>query len=367
MVRCCQEAFQFVIAIASCSVLEPQYLGWDLSVKVWDKTRAVPSYKADMKRFSSAHAVPWVITAFDKRKQAPPSVAVAESTCESEDGNSTSIMYRKRRYVMVRCLTFQDTKRLWGRATIAMEVVSLKDWRNKNEDVRPLWWLKQCADLVSDSQGHLYVMKQSWQRLPGLDNGTVSLANSSHTSDFTGGVDRSLETIRQELRSIPFEAFLLRRAQLDSRLKVAGFVWEDGRKVETGNYIRRGISTNPKRERITKSMPGSRLPSRVGSGANTPSQPQATASAPKQLIRSKSMLLKSQTGAKTQSWNRSLHNLSATRQETSHAALVSRTLVRMVLNIPGYTIQHCANMTEFLRGFQGAIEGEIACKPNNIS
>jgi len=79
-------------------------------------------------------------------------------------------------------------------------------------------------------------MKQSWQRLLGLDNGTFSLANSSHTSDSTGGVDRSLETIRQELRSIPFEAFILRRAQLDSRLKVAGFVWEDGRKVETGNY-----------------------------------------------------------------------------------------------------------------------------------
>ena len=114
-----------------------------------------------------------------------------------------------------------------------------KDWKNRNEHVRPLWWLKQCADLVSDSQAHLYVMKQSWQRLPGLDNGTVSLANSSHTSHSTCSVDRSLETIRQELESIPFELFILHRAQLDSRLKVAGFVWEDGRKVETGNYIRK--------------------------------------------------------------------------------------------------------------------------------
>ena len=86
------------------------------------------------------------------------SVAIAGSTCESQDGNTTSTTYEKQRYVMVRCLTCQDTKRLWGRATIVMEVVSLKDWRNKNEDVRPLWWLKQCADLVSDSQGHLYVI-----------------------------------------------------------------------------------------------------------------------------------------------------------------------------------------------------------------
>ena len=28
---------------------------------------------------------------------------------------------------------------------------------------------------------------------------------------------------------------------------------------------------------------------------------------------------------------------------------------------------HCANMTEFLHGFQGKIEGGIACKQNNIS
>ena len=139
VVRCCQEAFQFVIAIASCSVLEPQYLGWDLSVKVWDKTRAVPSYKADMKRFSSADAVPWMITTFDKRKQALPSVAIAGSTCESQDSNTTSTIYKKQCYVMVCCLTCQDTKWLWGRATIVMEVISLKDWRNKNEDVRPLW------------------------------------------------------------------------------------------------------------------------------------------------------------------------------------------------------------------------------------
>ena len=241
-----------------------------------------------------------------------------------------------------------------------MEVVSLKDWRNKNEDVRPLWWLKQCADLVSDSQGHLYVMKQSWQRLPGLDNGTVSLANSSHTSDSTS--NRSLKTIRQELGSIPFEAFILRRAQLDSRLKMAGFVWEDGRKVETENYIRRGIATNPKRPRKSKSMPGLGHASQAGSGAHISSmlfksQTGATVQIPSS----------SQTGAKTEDWKRLLLNLSIARQETSHAALVSRTLVRMVLNIPGSTIQYCANMTEFLRGFQGAIEGEITCKKNNIS
>ena len=223
-------------------------------------------------------------------------------------------------------------------------------------------------------------MKQSWQRLPGLDNGTVSLANSSHTSDSTSSVDadHSPETIRQELESIPFEAFILRRAKLDSRLEAAGFVWEDGRKVETETYIRKGVVTNPKRERKSNSMPGSHQASRAGSRANTPSRPQTTASASKQPMRSKSMPFKSQTGTeaknpssqtgtKAKNWKRSSHNSSGTRQGTSHAAFVSRTLVRMVLNIPGYTIQHCANMTEFLRGFQGAIEGEIACKKTTLA
>jgi len=138
VMRCCQEPCFFVAAIASCSALEPRHLGWDSSVRVWDKTHPVPSYKANMKRFSSVHAVPWVITAFDESKQAPPPMAPAGSTCESQNGNTTSATYQERRYVMVRCLTFQDTKRLWGRATIAMEVVSLEDWQNKNEKVRPL-------------------------------------------------------------------------------------------------------------------------------------------------------------------------------------------------------------------------------------
>jgi len=41
---------------------------------------------------------------------------------------------------MIQCLTLQDAKWLWERATIVMEVVSLEDWKNKNEKVRSLWW-----------------------------------------------------------------------------------------------------------------------------------------------------------------------------------------------------------------------------------
>jgi len=74
-----------------------------------------------------------------------------------------------------------------------------------------------------------------------------------------------------------------------------------------------------------------------------------------------------QTSAKTEDWKQLLLNLSIARQQTSHAALVSCTLVQIVLNIPRYTIQHCANMTEFLHRFQGAIEGEIACRKTTLA
>jgi len=117
----------------------------------------------------------------------------------------------------------------------------------------------------------------------------------------------------------------------------------------------------------------------AGSGAHILSLPQTTASALKQLIRAKLMLFKSQTsaivkiplstqtGTKTEDWKLLLLNLSITRQEISYTALVSHTLVQMVLNIPRYIIQHCANMTEFLCGFQGAIEDEIACRKTTLA
>jgi hypothetical protein len=39
------------------------------------------------------------------------------------------------RYVAVRSLTIRDAKRLWGRGTVVLEVISLEDWKNKNEEV----------------------------------------------------------------------------------------------------------------------------------------------------------------------------------------------------------------------------------------
>ena len=124
---CSQEPLLFIAALASCSTLIPEQLGWDPSIEVWDGDRVVPSYRAEMQQFASTYHVPWVISAFSGMHSAPS---------ESQRAN----IDQRQRYVMIQCLTLQDAKRLWGRATIVMEVVSLEDWKNKNEKVRSWWW-----------------------------------------------------------------------------------------------------------------------------------------------------------------------------------------------------------------------------------
>jgi len=45
---CFQEPLLFIATLASCSVLTPEQLGWDPSIKVWDGNHVVPSYRAEM-------------------------------------------------------------------------------------------------------------------------------------------------------------------------------------------------------------------------------------------------------------------------------------------------------------------------------
>ena len=173
-------------------------------------------------------------------------------------------------------------------------------------------------------------MKQSWQRLPGLDGDALALVNSSLEPD--EGVGRN-QPFEQELQSIPFEEFILRRANLDSRLEVAGFVQVEGRNVETLTYIRKGINAN------SESKPGpesERIPKLKHTGD--------------QKSRSNSL----------KTWRRD-----PTR--TRAPAAISRTLARIVLRIPGPKVIECANMTEFLNGFRGALEGEFSPTRNYAS
>ena len=101
------------------------------------------------------------------------------------------------------------------------------------------------------SQAHIYVMKQLWQRLPGLDSDALALMNS--LLEPNEGVGRN-QPFEQELQFIPFEEFILCCANLDSHLEVARFVQVEGRNMKTLTYIQKGIKMNsePEPERIPK-------------------------------------------------------------------------------------------------------------------
>ena len=177
-------------------------------------------------------------------------------------------------------------------------------------------------------------MKQSWQRLPGLDGDALALVNSSLEPD--KGVCRN-QLFEQELQSIPFEEFILRRANLDSCLEVAGFVQVEGRNVETLTYIHKGINMNSEPE-----------PERIPRLKHTGDQ------------KSRSNSLKT--------WRRDLTRTTMSQGARIRApAVISRMLAWIVLRIPGPKITECANMTEFLNGFRGALEGEFSPTRNYAS
>jgi hypothetical protein len=98
-------------------------------------------------------------------------------------------------------------------------------------------------------------MKQSWQRIPGLDESTIALNNSSlqsNPSPVTPSEDPT--SLLQTLKSEPFEAYIIRRAGLESRLASSGFVHVGGKKVDTSEYIRKGIKPRETRKSRSNSQ-----------------------------------------------------------------------------------------------------------------
>ena len=181
-------------------------------------------------------------------------------------------------------------------------------------------------------------MKQSWQRLPGLDSDTLALVNSLLEPD--EGVGRN-QPFEQELQSILFEEFILRHANLDSHLEVAGFVQIEGRNVETLTYIWKGINAK------SEPKPGPE-PKKIPKLKHTGDQKSCSNS--------------------LKTWRRDLtRTTTSQRARTRAPALISCTLARIVLRIPGPKVIECANMTEFLNGFREALEGEFSLMRNYTS
>jgi hypothetical protein len=171
-------------------------------------------------------------------------------------------------------------------------------------------------------------LKQAWQRLPGLDGDdtTLALANSSLSQSDT--VHVSGDNHKALLSSQPFEAFVLDRAGLNSRLKEAGFVEVKDKKIDTLAYIRKGVMGSAKLAKRPKA-------SRSQSRSTTTTTPSASAPWHKDNIPSA--------------------NSDPSNIKEKHAALVNRTLVRLLLKLPGVTIKHFRDKMELLKGFRDAL------------
>ena len=138
------------------------------------------------------------------------------------------------------------------------------------------------------------------------------------------GISRN-QPFEQELQSILFKEFILYRANLDSHLEVAGFAQVEGRNVETLTYIWKGINANSEPE--PRSEP-ERIPKLKHTG--------------NQKLGSNSL----------KTWRQDLTKTTTSQGARTQApAMISHTMVRIVLRIPGPKVTECANMTEFLNGF----------------
>ena len=118
---------------------------------------------------------------------------------------------------------------------------------------------------------------------------------------------------------------------------MAGFVQVEGRNAETLTYIRKGINVNsePEPERIPKLKYTGDQKSCSNSLKTWRQDPTRTTTS---------------QGARTQA-----------------PAMISCMLAQIVLRIPEPKVTECANMTEFLNGFRGALKDEFSPTRNYTS
>ncbi|KAF5356976.1 hypothetical protein D9756_006629 [Leucocoprinus leucothites] len=323
---------QFITAIAAFSWLPPVDLGWDPSVHVWDEGEIVRSYEARMKDYSCAYHVPWIFDGFNNIQTDVPNL-VNHDKGKGRD-NGTQATNSCSRYVSIRSLTLEDAKRLWGRGTLVLEVISLDDWVKKN------------------AKAQVYVMKQSWQRLPGFDdeNATIDLSNTSLRSEQRVDAPNG-QSLCQSLDSEPFEAFILRGAALSSRLKDAGFVRVDERKVDTFSYARKGVQ--PQVELRAKKA--------ISAPRSTSLQTSTTVSSMDLWSKVQHREPSASRGSKSRA-----SSLATDTNNTEHANLANRSLARLFFKLPGVPIKYFRNKRELLNGLRGAIADHEKCYRRGI-
>ncbi|KXN80671.1 hypothetical protein AN958_08514 [Leucoagaricus sp. SymC.cos] len=337
---------QFIAVITGFSRLSAVRLGWDPTVNVWDEGAVVPSFRATMEGYNSTYEVPWVFDGFDSSGSSTststgsPDSAGVPSHEESGNGSGNPTITGDRvRYVCIGAETLRGAKQLWGRGCIVVLVVPLDDWINKNTDAT------------------VYVMKQSWQRVPGLlDQGkTISLYNTSFApQDETSlsAVPALSRTILTDLEDQPFEVYMLEKASEISHCLVGGsFVKAGDTKVNTFGYVRKEV-----------------LGPRVPLDDSRASMPAADTSSNPNVSRShdnRHRLGHLQNEPKVHGTGSSARS-SGKNKASDHKTCVDRSLVRLFFEHQGHQIQYFWNKEELLKALHGALHDLEICYKEGI-
>jgi len=266
-----KEPKKFIQFLASYSTLTAERLGWDPTMKLYtpETGKAIASY-----------TYPW---------------SKSKGNLEAEslyDRQWVITLGKDSRWITIRALSVVGGEIMCGRATVVWEVVKFKDFEKKRNT-------------------EVYVLKQSWQRLPGQKHD-------------------------EKLDNTPFESFAYDKAKFADRLEAAEYVCSSEKKahVTTFDFIRKSLEGT----RFIPNSQGEKKPISTGhSSAFHSREPYIY----KQRIRPEEFgkLIFSDVGRRP----------------------VSRTQTRIIMKTRGRPLQFFQNLIEFLHAIHDAVKdhGEL--------
>ncbi|XP_006458684.1 hypothetical protein AGABI2DRAFT_176932 [Agaricus bisporus var. bisporus H97] len=192
-----------------------------------------------------------------------------------------------------------------GRASFVAHAVTLEDWENRNKKAR------------------IYIFKQCWQRLPRLESDPKSIELRNADKKTPDQSDRD-ELVRQigDVDAKPFEETVLERAGWMDRLRKSWTVEMNGKPVTTFDTIRKNHATEASmgREDSPERLCTNDMEFTSSSSATTPD------------------------------------TLDTVQNDLAHSVLVSRTLVRLVFDRPGWPIERFTSKRELLLAVRMIVE-----------
>ncbi|EKM83214.1 hypothetical protein AGABI1DRAFT_104928 [Agaricus bisporus var. burnettii JB137-S8] len=210
------------------------------------------------------------------------------------------------RFVAIGAVNPKRGLSILGRATFIVRAVTLADWKNKHANAK------------------VYILKQYWQRLPRVqsDPKIIELRNSDKQTPDQSDRDGVAQQIGLEVDKKPFEETVMERARWMDRLKKSWIVEMNGKPVTTFDTIRKNHATeaSPGPEVTPGTLGTNDMEFTGSSSATTPA------------------------------------TLDTLQNDLAHSVLVSRSLVRLVFDRPGWPIERFTSKRELLLAVRMIVE-----------